>query len=325
MPLLRGTLAVVALLCLSGTASGFFSGFGPKPTPQAKEQGWGIPYMGGWKPKLPSFGLESWSFLGGNKGQNGPYTTMGNPIFPEATTQNYTPLEESTSPRYQLTTSTTDRLQSNIVQIGTPLPLKSAQLPTNDVRRNTKPLDTSLSNYDLDLWPPNNAPSTEKTTQTPLITQPQTSTAQTSGPTSRYTTGTRNQTITTETQSTTTEHKLLTTSFRTTPLITPANPKPELSTEPLTTTSPEQNKPGTEQMTTEPNWTQLKPTEKPLDGFMLAEPTTGPREEEKFQSVGPELSSTLPTGGKSAVHLFSYNPSPHSNIEKNTFKFCLKG
>ncbi|KAI7791718.1 proline-rich transmembrane protein 4 [Triplophysa rosa] len=309
MPLLRGTLAVVALLCLSGTANGFFSGFGPKPTPQvqAKEKGWGIPYMG----KFPSFGFGSWGFLGGDIGQKEPDTAMGNPILPEATTQNYTPpplLDESTSPRYQLTTTTTERVQSNIVQLGTPLPLKSAQLPTNELLRNTQGLDrpTSFSNYDLDLWPPNNAPSTEKTPQTtsPLITQPQTQTSNAQTSTSRYTTETRNvyshQTITTETPSTTTtEHKLLTTSFQTTPLITPANLKPELSTEPLTTTTtkPEQNILGTEQTTTEPNWTQFKPTDKALDGFILAEQTTGPREEEKFQSTGPELSSTLPTGG----------------------------
>ncbi|XP_056603960.1 proline-rich transmembrane protein 4 [Triplophysa dalaica] len=277
MPLLRGTLAVVALLCLSGTANGFFSGIWPKPTPQGQAKGWNIPFVG----KFPSLGLGSWSFFGRQTGL----------------------LEGSTSPRYPVTTTTTERVQSNIVQFSTPLTLKSAQLATNEPLRNTQGLKrpTSISNYDLDLWPPNNAPSTEKTPQTSslLITQPQTSTAQMS--TSRFTADTRNiyshQTITTETPPTTAEHKLLTTSFQTTPLITSANPKPELSTEPLTTTSPEQNILGTKLITREPNWTQFKPTDKALDGFKLAEQTTGPREEEKFQSIGPELSSTLPTGG----------------------------
>lgn len=282
MPLLRGTLAVVALLCLSGTANGFFSGIWPKPTPQAQAKGWNIPFIG----KFPSLGLGSWSILGRQTGL----------------------LEQSTSPRYPLTTTTTERVQSNIVQFSTPLTLKSAQLATNEPLRNTLGLNrpTSISNYDLDLWPPNNAPSTEKTPETtsPLITQPQTQTSTAQMSTSRFTAGTRNiyshQTITTETPPTTAEHKLLTTSFQTTPFITPANPKPELSTEPLTTTSPDQNILGTKLITREPNWTQFKPTDKALDGFKLADQTTGPREEEKFQSIGPELSSTLPTGGKSA-------------------------
>lgn len=308
MPLLRGTLAVVALLCLSGTVNGFFSGFGPKPTPQvpAKEKGWGIPNLGKWTPKVPSFGLGSWGFLGGNKGQKEP--TMGNPILPDATTQNYTrpPLEESTSPRYQLTTTSDE---SNIVQIGTPLPLKSAKLPTNELLRNTQQLGrpTSFSNYDLDLWPPNNARSTEKTPQTtsPLITQPQTQTTTAQTTTPRYTTELyyRNPTIPTDPPSTTTkEHKILTTSSQTTPFIKPTNPNP--STELLTTTSILR----TEQMATDTNWTDFKPTHQALDGFILAEPTTAPREEEKFQRIGTEFSSTLPTGGKLCPpYLFSYN------------------
>lgn len=312
MPFLRGILPVVALVCLFSTVNGFFSVFGVKPTAQTQAKGWGIPNIGRWKPKLPSFGLGSWGFLGGSEGSL-PATTIGNPTLPEATTQNYTlPSEETASPKYQLTTTAAERVQSNTVQIGTTLPLKSAQLLTNELLRSTRPFYTPQSsskvdqNYDLALWPSNNAQSTEKTLQTtsPQITKPETqtsaargkSTMQTATPT--YTTdASRVYNRPTDPESITTQPKLPTTSLQTTPAVT----KPKLSTELLTTIGPKQNTSGTEQTTSEPNWTHLKPTDKALDGFTLAEQTTGSREKENFESIGPEFSSTQPTRGKSGL------------------------
>nr|XP_055047360.1 proline-rich transmembrane protein 4 isoform X2 [Misgurnus anguillicaudatus] len=305
MPFLRGVLPVVALVCLFSTVNGFFSVFGVKPTVQTQVSRWGIglPDIAKWKPNFPSFGLKS--FLGGSK-RSLPATTIRNPTLPETTTQNYTlPSEESASPKYQLTTTPAIRVQSNTVQIGTTLPLKSAQLLTNELLRSTQPFYSPQSsskadqNYDLALWPSNNAQSTENTLQptSPQLTKPETqtsaarstSTMQTATPT--YTTDASNvysspQSRPKDPESITAEPKLPTTSLQTTPAVT----KPKLSTELPTTISPEQN-------TSEPNWTHLKPTDKALDGFTLAEQTTGSREKEILESVGPEYSSARSTRG----------------------------
>lgn len=322
MLLLRGTLVVFSLIT---SINGLFSGYGPKPTTQTKadSKGWG--FFG----KIPSFGLGSFNIFSQAKGSA---TTKVSPTLPEATTQDFTLNSKGlTSPKYQPTATTIEELQSSTIQIGTLLPLKSEKLPTNYLLRNkprldgTKPPSKLDQSYDLDLWPPNNDQSTAKTPQTtsPQITKPElqtytvstdqsTSTTQTA--TLRKITETMNpysdQTIPTDTLSTTPE--LTTASFQTTNFISQADPKPEVSTVPLTTDSTKLNTLGTTDKASDPEWMPFKPTSKALEGFTWVEQTTGPTEGERVQSIGPDSTPTLPAGGKATLtSLFAYNPSYH--------------
>ncbi|XP_048013135.1 proline-rich transmembrane protein 4 isoform X2 [Megalobrama amblycephala] len=310
MLLLRGSLVVFSLFSF---VNGFFSWNEPKPTTQTKadSKGWGLPlpYM---ELKMPSFGLGR--FFGEAKGSA---TTKVSPTLPGATTQDYTlSSEDLTSPKYQPTATTIEELQSSTIQIGTLLPLKSEKLPTNGLLRNKPPLGRSGppskldQSYDLDLWPPNNGQSTAKTLQmtSSPITNPETqtytvstdqSTSATQATTLRMITETTNpytdQTVPTDTLSTTSE--LTTASFLTTNFITPADSKPEVSNEPLTTVSIEQNTLGTTNTALKPEWTPFKPTSKALEGFTWVEQTTGPTEEGRVQSFGSDPTPTLPAGG----------------------------
>ncbi|XP_051974621.1 proline-rich transmembrane protein 4-like [Xyrauchen texanus] len=305
---LRGTLAVGVLYFLLSSVNGFFSGFGPKPTSQteaeSKEWGYRVKF-----PKIPSFGFKFWSPFG-KAAEPLVATTMGNPTNPEPTTQSYTlSTEELTSPKFQPTTIATEETQSTTVHLGTLLPLSSAKLPTSGILRNkyhlSEPPLKFDTNFDLDRWPPNNAKSIEETLQstsqspqTPASPEQNNSTMQ--AITLRQTTETKslysNQTIPTDAQSTT---PISTTSLKTTHFTTTADPKPELYTEPLTSTdiSTELHTFGTAQTTSESDWTPFVPTDKTLDGFTWAQKTTFPTEGGKFQSIGPELTSTLPAGG----------------------------
>lgn len=321
MLLLRGSLVVFSLFSF---VNGFLGWNLPKPTTQTKadSKGWGLPYL---ELKIPSFGLGR--FFGEAKGSA---TTKVSPTLPEATTQDYTlSSEDLTNPKYQPTATTIEELQSSTVQIGTLLPLKLEKLPTNDLLRNKPPLDRSESpsklhqNYDLDHWPPNNGQSTAKTPQmtSSPITNPETqtytvstdqSTSATQTTTLRMITETTNpysdQTVPIDTLSTTSE--LTTASFQTTNFITPAGPTPEVSTEPLTTVSTEQNTLGTTNTASKPEWTPFKPTSKALDGFTWVDQTTRPTEEGRVQSFGSDPTPTLPAGGKSTPpFLFAYSPS----------------
>ncbi|CAM4565849.1 unnamed protein product [Leuciscus chuanchicus] len=309
MLLLRGTLVVFSLIT---SINGFFGGYGPKPTTQTKadSKGWGL--FG----NIPSLSLGSFNIFSQTKGSA---TTKVSPTLPEATTQDYTLNSEGlTSPKYQPTATTIEELQSSTIQIGTLLPLKSEKLPTNDLLRNkprldgTKPPSKLDQSYDLDLWPPNNGQSTAKTPQTtsPQITKPelQTSTVSTDQSNSTSTTLTAtlrkitetmntysDQTIPTDTLSTTPE--LTTASFQTTNFIPQADPKPEVSTVPLTIVSTKLNTLGTTNKASDPEWTPFKPTSKALEGFTWVEQTTGPTEGERVQSFGPDPTPTLPAGG----------------------------
>ncbi|XP_067248155.1 proline-rich transmembrane protein 4 isoform X1 [Chanodichthys erythropterus] len=313
MLLLRGSLVVFSLFSF---VNGFFSWNEPKPTTQTKadSKGWGLPlpYMG---LKMPSFGFGS--FFGEAKGSA---TTKVSPTLPEATTQDYTlSSEDLTSPKYQPTATTIEELQSSTIQIGTLLPLKSEKLPTNGLLRNKPPLDRSGppseldQSYDLDLWPPNNGQSTAKTPQmtSSPIPKPETqtytvstdqSTSATQTTTLRMITETTNpysdQTVPTDTLSTTSE--LTTASFLTTNFITPADSKSEVSNEPLTTVSIEQNTLGTN-TASKPEWMPFKPTSKALEGFTWVQQTTGPTEEGRVQSFGSDPTPTLPAGAGFAL------------------------
>lgn len=322
MLLLRGSLVVFSLFT-------FVNGFSwnwPKPTTQTKadSKGWGLPNLETWK-RIPSFGM---GYIFGEA--KGSVTPKVSPTLPEATTQDYTvSSEDLTSPKYQPTATTFEELQSSTIQTGTLLPLKSEKLEANELLRNkprldrTEPTSKLEQSYDLDLWPPNNGQSTAKTPQmtSSPITKPEiqtytvptdqsTSAAQTT--TLRMITETTNpysdQTIPTDTLSTTSE--LTTASFQTTNFITPADPKPEVSTESLTTVSTEQNTLGTTNMASKPEWTPFKPTSKALDGFTWVEQTTGQTDGGRVQSFGPDPTPTptLPAGGKSTLPFLSaYN------------------
>lgn len=320
MLLLRWSLVVFSLFSF---VNGFLNWNEPKPTTQTKagSKGWGLPYL---ELKIPSFGLGRLF-----SEAKGSATTKVSPTLPEATTQDYTlSSEDLTSPKYQPTATTTEELQSSTIQIGTLLPLKSEKLPTNDLLRTKPPLGRSGppskldQSYDLDLWPPNNGQSTAKTPQmtSSPITKPETqtytvstdqSTSATQTTTLRMITETTNpysdQTVPTDTLSTTSE--LMTASFLTTTFLTPADSKPEVSNEPLTTVSIERNTLGTTKTASKPEWTPFKPTSKALEGFTWVEQTTGPTEEGRVQSFGSDPTPTLPAGGKSAPpFLFAYSP-----------------
>ncbi|XP_051976425.1 proline-rich transmembrane protein 4-like [Xyrauchen texanus] len=311
MLLLRGTLAVGVLFFYFSSVNGFISGFGSKPTTQreSESKGWGLPYVGK-LPKLSSFGLGPWSPFG--KAAE-PLVTMKivNPTNSEPNTQNYTlSTEELTSLKYQPTTTATEETPSSTVHLGTLLPLKSAELPTNDLLRDNYRLDRTEppfkfdSNFDLDLWPPHNSKSTDEppqyttqSPQTPTSTAQRNSTMQTI--TLRQTTETKSlnsdQTIPTNARSTTSRS---TTLVQMTNFTTTAAPKTELSTEPLTSTdvSTEQHTLGTMQSASESDWTPTEPTEKSLDGFPWVQQTTGPTEGGIFQSIGREFTSNPPAG-----------------------------
>ncbi|XP_051543805.1 proline-rich transmembrane protein 4-like isoform X2 [Myxocyprinus asiaticus] len=308
---LRGTLAVGVLYFLLGSVNGFFSGFGSKPTTQteAESKGWGLPLK---FPQFPSFGLKSFWSSFGKAAEPLVTTTMGHPTNPEPTTQSYTlSTEELTSPKYQPTTTATEETQSTTIHLGTLLPLNSAKLPTNGLLRNKYQLDRPEpplkfdTNFDLDHWPPSNAKSIEETPQSasqspPTPTSPAQSNSTMQAITLRQTTETKSlysdQTIPTDAQSTI---PISTASLKTTHFTTTANPKPELYTEPLTSTdiSTEQHTFGTAQTTSESDRTPFEPTDKTLDGFTWAQQTTFPTEGEKFQSTGPELTPTLSARG----------------------------
>ncbi|XP_067284664.1 proline-rich transmembrane protein 4 isoform X2 [Pseudorasbora parva] len=290
MLLLRGTLVVFSLF---SSVNGFFSKFGLNPTTQTKadSKGWDL---GKWK--IPTFGLGSLNFF---REAGGPSSTKVIPTLPEATTKDYTLNSEGlTSPKYQPTATTIEDLQSRTVQIGTVLPLKSDK---PELRSKL------VHNYDLEHWPPNNGQSTAKTppTPSPQITEPATQTytvstdqitSTTQITTLRKLTETMNpysdQTVPTDTLSTASE--LTTALFQTTIFITSADPKPETSTEPLTTVSTEQNTLGTANAASKPEWMSFKPTSKALDGITWGEQTKGPTEVQRF---GPDPTPTLPAGG----------------------------
>ncbi|XP_026065448.1 proline-rich transmembrane protein 4-like isoform X2 [Carassius auratus] len=303
MLLLRGTLVVFSLF---SSVYGFFSGHGPKPTTQTKaaSKTWGISYMEKWKPKVPSLGFVSLGFFGETKG---PATTKVSTTFPEATTQNYNLSSEDLSLKYQTTSTTFKELKSSTVQIGTLLPLKSAKLPIIDLSQLNRPEPTKLDqSYDLDLWPPNNVPSTAKTPQ--ITTAQSTSTTHTSS--LRLNTETKSpysdQTVPTDTPSTTSELTTQTNTVSTTQntstthtthFITPAGPMPKVSTEPLTTVSTGQTTLGITNTASKPDRTPFMSTDKALDGFTRLEQTAGPSELGGVRRFGPDPTPTLPAGG----------------------------
>ncbi|XP_056311604.1 proline-rich transmembrane protein 4 [Danio aesculapii] len=312
MLLLYRTLVVFSLF---SSVNGFFSGNGPKPTAQTKadSKGWGLPYLPNWKP--PSLGLGSFNIFNRDRESAGTKLSL---TLPEATTQDYTlSSEDLTTLKYQPTATTIEELQSSTVQIGTLLPLKSVKLPTDHLLRNKPQLQSSEPppsildhSYDLDLWPPNNGQSTSKTPQTtsPQITRPETqtytlSTAQstsiTQNGTLRMVTETMNsytdQIKPTDTPSTTSE--LTEISFQTTHFVTLADPKPEVSTDHLTTVTSRQNTLETTNTASKPEWTTFEPTEKTLDGFTWVEQTTSSTEMGNVQGFGPDSTPTMPAGG----------------------------
>ncbi|XP_077090394.1 proline-rich transmembrane protein 4 isoform X2 [Siphateles boraxobius] len=304
MLLLRGTLVVFSLI---SSINGFFSGYGPKPTTQTKADSKGWDFLG----KIPSFGLGSFNIFSQGKGSA---MTKVSPTLPEATTQDYTLNSEGlTSPKYQPTATTIEELQSSIIQIGTMLPLKSEKLLTNDLLRNkprvdgTEPPSKLDQSYDLDLWPPNNGQSTEKTPQTtsPQITKPEIQTYTVSTDQSTSTTLTATLRKITETMNPYSDQtiptELTTASFQTRNFITPADPKPEVSTVSLTTVSTKLNSLGTTKKASDPEWTPFKPTSKALEGLTLVEQTTGPTEGESVQSFGSDPTPTLPAGAGFAL------------------------
>lgn len=114
------------------------------------------------------------------------------------------------------------------------------------------------------------------------------------------------QTVPIDTQATISQ--LMIPSFQTTHFLTPA--EPEASTQPLTTVNTGQNTLRTTNMASKPEWTPFKTTDKALDGFTWVEQTTGQSEGGRVQSVGPDPTPSLPTGGKSTpLCLFISSPS----------------
>ncbi|XP_043092453.1 proline-rich transmembrane protein 4 isoform X2 [Puntigrus tetrazona] len=101
------------------------------------------------------------------------------------------------------------------------------------------------------------------------------------------------QTLPTDTQATTSQ--LTIPSFQTTHFIIPA--EPEVSTEPLTTGSTRQNTLRTTNRALKPEWTPFKTTDRALDGFTWVEQTTGPSEEGRLQSFGPDPTPSPSAGG----------------------------